>query len=161
MNTIHYTPIGVIQTPFKTIEDMPIQPSGADTVVGRVVLLPDYQAGLSDIEGFSHLILIYHFHRAQGFDLEVKPFLDHQSHGLFATRAPRRPNPIGVSVVSLLNRKENILDIGRIDVLDGTPLLDLKPFVPSFDAPHVTAVGWLADKAEKARTTRSDQRFQT
>jgi tRNA-Thr(GGU) m(6)t(6)A37 methyltransferase TsaA len=159
MDQVSYTPIGVIRTPFQTIEDMPIQPSGAEAVIGQVVVEPQYSDGLTDIEGFSHLILIYHFHQSDGFDLKIKPFLDDQRRGLFATRAPRRPNPIGVSVVTLLERKDNLLSIGRIDVLDGTPLLDIKPFVPSFDAPDVTALGWLKNRAQQARTLRSDGRF--
>lgn len=159
MNEITYTPIGTIRTPFQTIEDMPIQPSGAEPAGGQVIVEPRYKDALTDIEGFSHLILIYHFHQSQGFKLSVKPFLDNQHHGVFATRAPRRPNSIGLSVVSLQDRKDNILSIGRVDMLDGTPLLDIKPFVPDFDAPDVTAVGWLEGKAEKSRHQRSDGRF--
>lgn len=159
MDEVSLTPIGVIRTPYSTIEDMPIQPSGAKAVVGDVVVAPAFNDGLDDIEGFSHLILIYHFHRSNGFDLKVTPFLDDQMRGLFATRAPRRPNPIGVSVVSLLGRSHNILHIGSIDVLDNTPLLDIKPFVSAFDAPDVSVAGWLENKARKFRTTRSDRRF--
>lgn len=159
MDEIRYTPIGVIQTPYQTIEEMPIQPSGAETAVGQVVVEPDYIDGLADIDGFSHLILLYHFHQVKGYELNVKPFLDDQQRGLFSTRAPRRPNPIGLSVVTLLERKDNVLHIGRIDVLNGTPLLDMKPFVPDFDAPDVTALGWLEGKAGRSRIQRSDDRF--
>jgi tRNA-Thr(GGU) m(6)t(6)A37 methyltransferase TsaA len=159
MDAIVMHPIGIIHTPYRTIEEMPIQPIGAASVSGTVVLEPAYAEGLQDIEGFSHLILIYQFHRAKGFDLTVKPFLDDHTHGLFATRAPRRPNSIGLSVVPLLARDANILSVGCIDVLDGTPLLDIKPFVPDFDAPTVTAVGWLAGKKDQAQRMRSDGRF--
>ncbi len=159
MDTIVFNPIGVIRTPFKCVEGMPIQPAGAETVTGQVVVDPQYAGGLADIEGFSHLILIYAFHRSEGFDLKVKPFLDDQRRGVFATRAPRRPNPIGLSVVSLAGRENNVLHVGNIDVLDGTPLLDIKPYVPAFDAPGATAVGWLEGKETLCRRMRSDERF--
>ena len=159
MEPILMNPIGVIRTPFKTLEGMPIQPAGAGQVEGSVVVEPSYADGLADIEGFSHLILIYAFHQSKGFDLSVKPFLDDCMRGLFATRAPRRPNPIGLSVVKLLRRQGNILHVANIDVVDGTPLLDIKPSVPAFDAPQVTAVGWMEGKAERSREIRSDTRF--
>lgn len=159
MDEILFKPIGVIRTPFQTIKDMPIQPSGAESVEGQVVVDPVYKDGLTDIDGFSHLILLYYFHQSEGYKLKVKPFLDTQKRGLFATRAPRRPNPIGMSVVSLHERRDYVLHIGRIDVLDGTPLLDVKPYVPGFDAPEVTSVGWLEGKIDRSRTLRSDGRF--
>lgn len=159
MDRIVMNPIGVIRTPFETLEGMPIQPVGAGQVEGQVVLDPQYADGLADIDGFSHIILIYVFHRAKGFQLKVKPFLENHMRGLFATRAPRRPNPIGLSVVKLLRRKENILQVENIDVVDGTPLLDLKPYVPEFDSPQVTAIGWLDGKVENSRSMRSDKRF--
>ncbi len=152
-------PIGVIRTPFETLEGMPIQPAGAGKAVGQVVVDPQYAEGLADIEGFSHLILIYVFHQSKGFRLKVKPFLDDRVRGLFATRAPRRPNPVGLSIVELLRREENILHVGHIDVVDGTPLLDIKPYVPAFDSPEATAIGWLEGKAEHSRSMRSDERF--
>jgi tRNA (adenine37-N6)-methyltransferase len=153
--------IGVIRTPFETLEGMPIQPTGAGQFNGQVVLDPRYEDGLADIEGFSHLFLIYLFHQSQGFQLEVKPFLDDQRRGLFATRAPRRPNPVGLSIVTLLRREKNILHVGHIDVVDGTPLLDIKPYVPAFDAPRVTSIGWLEGKVERSRWLRSDERFKS
>lgn len=159
MLSIQFQPIGEIRTPFKTIEDMPIQPIGARDVEGRVVVRPEYDAGLEDIEGFSHLILIYQFHLSAGFRLKVKPFLDDRQRGLFATRAPRRPNPIGLSVVSLERREDAVLYVGGIDVIDRTPLLDIKPYVPAFDAPRVTRVGWLEGKGSEAAVKRSDGRF--
>ena len=159
MEDIIFHPIGVIRTPFKDLEGMPIQPGGA-SVEGEVVLDQAYEAGLKDIDGFSHLILIYHFHHSKGFRLVVTPFLDNQERGLFSTRAPRRPNAVGLSIVSLLERKGNLLRVGQIDVVDETPLLDIKPYVPVFDAPEMTATGWLKDKAENSRVMRSDTRFQ-
>lgn len=159
MSIISLHPIGTIHSPYRSIEDMPIQPIGDGMTQGTVVLEAAYADGLEDIEGFSHLILIYQFHRVRGFDLKVKPFLDDRAHGLFATRAPRRPNPIGLSAVPLLSREGNKLFVGNIDVLDGTPLLDIKPFVPDFDSPMVTSVGWLAGKMRQAKQMRSDGRF--
>lgn len=159
MSIISLHPIGIIHSPYQAIEEMPIQPIGDGSAQGTVVLEATYAEGLEDIEGFSHLILIYHFHRVRGFDLKVKPFLDDQKHGLFATRAPRRPNPIGLSVVHLLGREDNVLLVNHLDVLDGTPLLDIKPFVPDFDSPKVTSVGWLTGKKLQAQQMRSDGRF--
>jgi tRNA-Thr(GGU) m(6)t(6)A37 methyltransferase TsaA len=159
MNIISMHPVGTIHSPYRTIAEMPIQPVGARSAQGTVVVEAEYADGLEDIEGFSHLILIYQFHRVKGFDLKVKPFLDDRAHGLFATRAPRRPNAIGLSVVPLLSRDGNVLCVGSIDVLDGTPLLDIKPFVPDFDAPAVSSVGWLTGKLHRAEKMRSDGRF--
>jgi tRNA-Thr(GGU) m(6)t(6)A37 methyltransferase TsaA len=159
MNRIIMNPIGVIHTPFEKIEGMPIQPVGAEQIEGRVVIDPQYLEGLTDIEGFSYLILIYAFHQSKGFQLKVKPFLDVRMRGLFATRAPRRPNPIGLSIVELLRRDQNILHVSNIDVVDGTPLLDLKPFVPAFDAPQAAAIGWLEGKVAHSSRMRSDERF--
>ena len=138
-------PIGRIHTPFQSKRDTPIQPfrSGA---VGRVEVFEQYTEGLSDTEGFSHLILLYSFHRSTGYQLMVKPFLDCQSRGLFATRYPARPNQIGLSVVKLLRREGNILFTEGVDVLDGTPLLDIKPYVPAFEPAGPISIGWLEGK---------------
>lgn len=138
---------------------MPIQPSGAARVRGEIVLEEHLTEGLDDLEGFSHIILLYHFHGSKGFDLKVKPFMDSQLRGLFATRAPRRPNGIGLSVVRLLARRGNVLEIEGVDILDGTPLLDIKPYVPKFDAAPATAIGWLEGNAEKSESLRADDRF--
>jgi tRNA-Thr(GGU) m(6)t(6)A37 methyltransferase TsaA len=134
--------IGVIHSPFREKEQTPIQPSRSQAK-GRVEVYPEFAAGLEDIEGFSHIILLYMFHQSSGFTLRVKPFLDDQQHGLFATRYPKRPNPIGISVVRLARRDENILEIEGVDVLDGTPLLDIKPYVSEFDLRNGTRSGWL------------------
>ena len=129
-----YNPIGVIHTPFKERAGMPIQPSGGCGIQGTVEVYPEFQEGLSDLDGFSHIILLYCFHRIEGFKLRVVPFLDTVTRGLFSTRAPMRPNPIGFSVVRLLGLEDGILWIENVDILDGTPLLDIKPYVPEFDA---------------------------
>ena len=159
MTSVVLRAIGTITTPHEKAEDMPIQPGGAAKTMGTVVVDEAYSEGLEDLEGFSHIILIYQFHCSQGFELRVKPFLDDRKRGLFSTRAPRRPNPIGLSVVSLVKREGNRLQVMGIDVLDGTPLLDIKPFVPAFDAPEVTALGWLEGKQGLEKKIRSDDRF--
>ena len=138
-----FQPIGLIRSPFTRKDKTPIQPYRSQAA-GRVVLLPDYEGGLDGLEGFSHVILLYFFHHAEpGYDLIVTPYLDEEPHGLFATRYPRRPNPIGLSVVRLLSREGNTLHVEGIDVLDGTPLLDIKPYVPPFDAFPEATMGWL------------------
>jgi tRNA-Thr(GGU) m(6)t(6)A37 methyltransferase TsaA len=156
---IEFRPIGIIHSPFAELEGMPVQPVGASGTEGTVELFPEYREGLKDLEGFSHVILLYHFHRSKGFDLQVLPFLDRQSRGLFATRAPRRPNPIGLSVVKLLNIREGILQIENVDMVDGTPLLDIKPYVPAFDAPAAASIGWYEQATRTATQTKSDTRF--
>jgi len=156
---IEYTPIGIIHTPFKEPDNMPIQPAGAKGIKGTIEILKEYQDGLKDLEGFSHIILLYHFHRSQGFKLQVVPFMDTVPHGVFATRAPRRPNAIGLSVVELGKIEIGLLHILNVDILDGTPLLDLKPYVPEFDTQIDIRIGWL-DKASKTVAHRkSDDRF--
>ena len=155
---ITYHPIGIIRTPFKELQGMPIQPSGAKGVKGQVEIEADFAGGLQDIEGFSHIILLYHLHKAEGYSLLVVPFLDKRERGLFATRAPRRPNPIGLSVVRLVKREGNVLHVEDVDILDGTPLLDIKPYVPTFDPP-ADRLGWLEELGRDARRIRSDDRF--
>ncbi|MHC4167098.1 MAG: tRNA (N6-threonylcarbamoyladenosine(37)-N6)-methyltransferase TrmO [Planctomycetota bacterium] len=138
-------PIGRIHTPFHSKSDTPIQPFRS-RAVGRVEVFAEYAEGLSDTEGFSHLILLYGFHKSTGYQLKVKPFLDNQLRGLFATRYPARPNQIGLSVVKLLRREGNVLFTEGIDVLDGTPLLDIKPYVPDFEPDEPIRIGWLEGK---------------
>jgi tRNA-Thr(GGU) m(6)t(6)A37 methyltransferase TsaA len=123
------------------------------------VIEPEYVDGLRDIEGFSHIILIYHFHLSKGFSLVVKPFMDDRLHGVFATRAPRRPNSIGFSVVRLIRMEGWTLHIEDVDIVDGTPLLDIKPFVPKFDVVKVERIGWLSKRAGKAGKVKADGRF--
>jgi len=138
---------------------MPIQPRYWEGIKGMVELKPKYADGLKSIEGFSHIILLYHFHLSKRSSLQVIPFLDVHSHGVFATRAPQRPNPLGMSVVRLVRVKGNKLYIENVDMVDGTPLLDIKPYVPMFDVYKANRIGWLSRVATKARTTKSDGRF--
>jgi tRNA-Thr(GGU) m(6)t(6)A37 methyltransferase TsaA len=159
MEKIAYRPIGTIHSPFKEPEEMPIQPCGAMGVSGTVELVEEYAAGLKDLDGFSHLILIYHCHLSKGYSLEVKPFLDSAPRGVFATRAPRRPNSIGLSVVKLVRIAGRTLHIENADIIDGTPLLDIKPYVSTFDAVEEERIGWLAERVKSARHARSDERF--
>jgi tRNA-Thr(GGU) m(6)t(6)A37 methyltransferase TsaA len=156
---VSFYPIGTIHTPFTRLEGMPIQPSGAREVEGTISLEPEYEAGLRDLDGFSHIILLYHFHQSKGYRLTVKPFLDTVERGLFSTRAPRRPNPIGLSIVELERIDGLTLYVRGIDVLDGTPLLDIKPWVPTFDGPENVRTGWLDKNQENSRSTKSDHRF--
>ncbi len=160
MLEVRYKSIGVIHTPFKRPIGTPIQPEAARTIEGTVEVFPEYTEGLKDIEGFSHIILLYHFHLAGRYKLVVTPFMDDNSHGVFATRAPSRPNPIGLSVVSLLRVEKNLLYIKAVDIVDGTPLLDIKPFVPRFDVwDRVTGIGWLKANVNRLPDTRDDERF--
>jgi len=157
---IIYKPIGWIRSPFQSIEGMPTQPAGARDIHGKVELDMAYVDGLKDLDGFSHIILVYHFHLASGYSLQVTPFLDSTMHGLFATRAPKRPNPIGNSIVRLDKIDKAILHIRDVDIVDGTPLLDIKPYVPEFDAPGDVRIGWLGETGKTLAQTRSDKRFQ-
>ena len=138
-------PIGIIHTPFQCKKDTPIQPFRSEAK-GRIEIFKKYEDGLRDTDRFSHLILIYKFHKSRGYRLRVKPFLDDQLRGLFATRYPRRPNQIGLTVVKLLKRKGNILFVKGIDVVDGSPLLDIKPYVPGFEPKERISIGWLEGK---------------
>ena len=156
---IIFQPIGMIHTPFKKLEGMPIQPAGAADVKGYVEVFKEFQKGLKDLGGFSHIILLYLFHRSQSYKLHTVPFMDSEPRGVFATRAPKRPNPIGLSVVQLDRIEHGLIHIRNVDILDGTPLLDIKPYVPEFDVHAEIKTGWL----EKARKTvskrKSDDRF--
>ena len=160
MKKITYNPIGIIHSPFNDVKGMPIQPAGARGVAGTVEIKQEYVDGLKDIEGFSHIILIYHFHLSKNYSLKVKPFLDDNLHGVFATRAPRRPNPIGISIVRLVKVEGCILHIEDVDILDGTPLLDIKPYVPEFDIHETQKIGWLSEKVKKVHEVKADERFQ-
>jgi len=156
---IELKPIGIIHTLFTKPEGMPIQPTGAAGIRGTIELFDEYHAGLKDLEGFSHIILLYHFHRSQGFNLQVVPFMDSELRGLFATRAPKRPNPIGISVVQLDKIENGVLHIQNVDIMDGTPLLDIKPYVPEFDSPQDIRTGWLGQAKETVSGWKSDDRF--
>jgi tRNA-Thr(GGU) m(6)t(6)A37 methyltransferase TsaA len=156
---IEFAPIGIIHSPFTELEGMPIQPAGADGVKGTVEVFKDFHPGLKDLDGFSHIILLYHFHRSRGFNLHVVPFMDSEPRGLFATRAPKRPNPIGLSIVRLDKIEDNVLHIQNVDILDGTPLIDIKPYVPEFDAQGKVRTGWLDKAKETVSSRKSDERF--
>lgn len=142
-----FKPIGYIRSPYKTVESIPIQAFLSDAE-GSVEVFEEYEDGLKDIEGFSHIILIYVFHESKGYSLHVKPYLDDEERGLYSTRHPNRPNPIGISIVKLIEREGHILRIKGMDVIDGTPLLDIKPYVPRFDERTDVRYGWLEDKLE-------------
>jgi tRNA-Thr(GGU) m(6)t(6)A37 methyltransferase TsaA len=154
-----YQPIGVVHSPFPDTVNVPIQPTAAEGVRGTVEVRSEFVAGLQDLEGFSHVILLYHFHRITQTRLVVTPFLDRRPRGVFATRAPSRPNPIGLSIVRLLGIEGNLLRIENVDVVDGTPLLDIKPYVPEFDHQPAERVGWLAAAKGQVKGKRSDGRF--
>jgi len=159
MNEIRYKPIGIIHSPYKEPRGTPIQPTAAKDVEGTVEIFHEYAEGLKDIEGFSHIILVYHFHLSKEFSLKVKPHMNNSLRGVFATRSPSRPNPIGISVVRLIRVKGNILHIRDVDIVDGTPLLDIKPYVPEFDIRKVEKIGWLEKKVKKLHKTKDDGRF--
>ena len=139
-------PIGVIHSPFTDKSQTPIQ-SSISKAIGKIEVFSEFSDGLQDIEGFSHLYLLYVFHCSSEYTLHVKPFLDDHLHGLFATRHPCRPNPIGLSVVRLIERRYNVLAVEGVDVLDGTPLLDIKPYVPDFDVRNEIRTGWYATRS--------------
>ena len=156
---IEYSPIGIIRTPYTKREGMPIQPTGASGITGTVEIFETFAAGLKDLDGFSHIILLYYFHRSNGYKLEIVPFLDDKPHGVFATRAPNRPNLIGLSIVQLNKIENSILYIENIDVLDETPLLDIKPYVPDFDGQTGVRTGWMKNVQKTVAKKKSDNRF--
>ena len=159
MKELRYKPIGVIHSPFKEAKGTPIQPAAADGAAGIIELEPEYCDGLEDIQGFSHIILVYHFHLSRGYSLKVKPFLDDRLHGIFSTRAPRRPNQIGISIVRLIKVEGCRLYIEDVDIVDGAPLLDIKPYVPEFDTRQAERTGWISGKTEQVCRTKADERF--
>ena len=159
VNQIIYKPIGVIYSPFKSIEGIPIQPAGANGIKGKVKVYKKYLNGLINLEGFSHIILLYHFHLSNGYSLKVIPFLKNQEQGVFATRAPKRPNQIGISMVKIDKIEGNIINISNVDILNGTPLLDIKPFASFFDNVKNEKNGWLFEKINDVNKIKSDKRF--
>ena len=156
---IIYRPIGIIYSPFNNLEDMPIQPTSDVSGSGTVEIFPQFIDGLKDLEGFSHIYLLYHLHKMRRSNLIVTPFLDKEPRGIFATRAPSRPNPIGLSLVELSRIENNLIYIERLDVLNGTPLLDIKPYVPDFENTHNVRIGWLEKVKRQFQTRKSDTRF--
>ena len=140
---IRLKPIGIIHTPYKEPKGMPIQGKFEEGVIGHVELFPEYEDGLKDIEGFSHIVLIYYFDRSDDDKLVSRPFLEDEPHGIFAIRSPHRPNHIGFSIVKLKKVEKNIVAFSEVDILDGTPLLDIKPYVSYFDSRINVKNGWL------------------
>lgn len=159
MQSITYQPIGLIHTPFRNPKGTPIQPEGAGGAEGTAELYPQYAEGLKDMEGFSHVILFYHFHLSVRASLQARPFMDEQPRGIFAMRGPARPNAIGLSVVQLLAVRGTVLYLKNVDILDETPLLDIKPYVPRFDQPDHVRIGWLEQNVHKLPDATDDGRF--
>ena len=159
MDPVAFTPIGVVHSPYSEPAGMPIQTVAAQGVAGTVLLDPAYAAGLKDIGGFSHLWLVVYLHRMQGYALEVTPYMDDKPHGVFATRSPRRPNPIGLSLVRLVRIEGATLHIEDIDLLDGTPVLDIKPYIPRLDDRAAERTGWFAANVHKVSQVKADSRF--
>ena len=155
---MEFNPIGTIHTPFKELEGIPIQTVGGQDIEETVELKPELIDGLKDLDGFSHIILLYHFHHADSYSLQVSPYLDKTKRGVFATRIPGRPNPIGISIVRLKKIEGNILHIKDIDIIDGTPLLDIKPYIPAADIKENVRFGWLETRIKDMHHAKGDGR---
>ena len=157
--TVEYRPIGRIASPWTRPAGAPIQPAAARGIEGILHVDPAFVAGLRDLDGFSHAIVLYHLHLVRGSDLTVVPFLDTESHGIFATRSPKRPNAIGLSVFRIVSIDGSDVRVNDVDAVDGSPILDIKPYVPAFDAPDAACIGWVADRLDDITTARADARF--
>ena len=151
---ITYRPIGVIRSEHVAAEETPIQSAYAKGCKGQAEVFPEFASGLRDLEGFSHVYLIYHFHQAGSAKLMVKPFLQDIERGVFSTRAPRRPNAVGLSIVELVRREGNVLHLDGVDILDGTPLLDIKPYTAKFDCIKTARNGWQDEVDEETARRR-------
>ena len=156
MDALNYKPIGIIHSPIKEQKGAPIQSIGGRGLKATVEVFPEYRDGLKDIDGFSYLMLLFHFDRAKTAALVQKPYMDHELRGVFAIRSPNRPNPIGLSIVKLISVESNLLHVEDIDILDGTPLLDIKPYIPEIDCRFGGDIGWLAGKIEALLHKRAD-----
>ena len=159
MEEIIYKPIGIIHTLFKSIKGTPNQPTAGKNVEGIIEIQPEYIEGLDDIGGFSHIILIYHFHLSVGYSLRIKPFKHDHLRGVFATRSPRRPNPIGMSIVRLVKVEGGTIYIKDLDIVDGSPLLDIKPYIPD-DSQKAERVGWLSERAKQVHKKMQEREKQ-
>jgi tRNA-Thr(GGU) m(6)t(6)A37 methyltransferase TsaA len=159
MLEITYQPIGIVRSPFKRPEGTPIQSIAAKDKEAIIEIFPEYSEGLKDLESFSHLYILFHFHLIKEKQITVIPFLDTIPHGVFATRSPARPNPIGLSVVSLEKIIGNNLYIKNIDILDGTPVLDIKPYISQFDVFETTRNGWFDGSMHNIKNQKDDGRF--
>lgn len=159
---IYLNTLATIQTPFENLENMPVQPCGSDTSIGRIIFKKEFQKGLKDLEGFSHLYLMYYFHKVQNYELEVVPFNDdtNTKRGVFSTRTPMHPNNIGLSLVELVDVTQNIVTVKGVDILNDTPILDIKPYIENFDKiTSQTRSGWMIKSFEEVSQIRSDNRF--
>ena len=152
-------PIGIIHTPFTTLEDMPIQPKGAKEEQGTIEIEKQYTEGLADLDGFSHIYLLYQFHMAKRTALQVVPFMDTRHRGVYATRSPLRPNHIGLSIVRLVQVEKQIITVAGIDILNGTPIYDIKPYIAAFDSVAESRSGWMQASEKEVAEKRSDERF--
>jgi tRNA-Thr(GGU) m(6)t(6)A37 methyltransferase TsaA len=159
MEEVRYRPIGIVRSPFGRSGGVPKQPVASQDTEGSVELAREYVQGLKDLKAFSHIILVYHCHLSRDYSLLVEPYLDKKLHGVFATRAPSRPNPIGISIVRLARIEGNILHIQDVDIIDGPPLLDIKPYVPEFDQRSPARIGWYRTKIERMGAITDDGRF--
>jgi tRNA (adenine37-N6)-methyltransferase len=159
MQSIVYKPIGFVHSAYSQPEGTPIQSAFAQNTGAVIVLCPQYREGLDGLEGFSHIYILYHLHLVGNKGLKVTPFLDDKPHGIFATRSPARPNPIGISVVALEKIEGNRLYINNVDILDGTPVLDIKPYLPRFDCFETSRNGWFENKQNLMSTACDDGRF--
>jgi tRNA (adenine37-N6)-methyltransferase len=159
VSKLTYEPIGIVHSPFKEPKNVPIQATASKGSVGTVEVFSQFVEGLKDLQDFSHIFLLYHFHLTTSCYLMVKPFLEDKLHGVFATRSPARPNKIGLSVVHLLRIENNILHIENVDILEGTPLIDIKPYVPKFDDRKNAKIGWFDGKLDKLNEIKDDGRF--
>ena len=157
--TFQATPIGIVHSPYTEPAGTPIQGAFAPEVEGTIEIFEEFSEGLADLDGFSHIWLLYQFHRSSGYRLRVVPFMDDSERGLFATRAPRRPNPIGLSLLRLLKVEGCVLHVAELDILDGAPVLDIKPYSPVFDARPDARSGWIDDIDPEERRRRADDRF--
>jgi tRNA-Thr(GGU) m(6)t(6)A37 methyltransferase TsaA len=161
MTTIYFYPIGIVHSPFKASEGTPIQPKAGKGYKAKIEVFQEYKEGLKDLDGFSHIIVIYQFHLSKDYKLLVKPYLEENYHGVFATRAPKRPNQIGLSVVRLLSVDDHIIHIENVDMLDNTPVIDIKPYVGEFDHDEEIKAGWLEKNLDKLPGKKADGRFES
>jgi tRNA (adenine37-N6)-methyltransferase len=159
MPDITYQPIGIVHSPFINPEGTPIQPAAAKNTEAVIEIFSEFSEGLLDLENFSHIHVLFHLHLAGKKELTVVPFLDTVPHGVFATRSPGRPNSIGISVVCLDRIEGNKLYVRNIDILDGSPVLDIKPYVPQFDIFETTKSGWFENKLNNLENKKDDGRF--
>ncbi len=160
MKCIELKPIGIVHSPFKGSKGTPIHPGASEGARAEIELFPEYEEGLKDLDGFSHIVVLFHLHRSKPYKLTVIPYMDDTPRGLFATRAPSRPNPIGMSVVKLASIEGNFIYIEGLDMIDDTPVLDIKPYIPEFKSDEKVCIGWLEEKIERMPKTSADDRFE-